>query len=165
MPSKVFANEEERAAARNASYKRYREKNIEAIRARAREHAKKKYLEDRGRVLAQKKAWNRSPKGRAYEAKARLRKYGLTREQFVEMLAAQRGCCALCYRPFKPRDVTSWRNGQPLNASGAVIDHDHATGRVRGLLHTGCNTGIGYFEDDPELLRLAVAYLVSRGNG
>lgn len=39
------------------------------------------------------------------------------------------------------------------------IDHDHSTGQARGLLCTKCNKGLGYFQDNPELMKRAIAYL------
>lgn len=59
------------------------------------------------------------------------------------MLAEQDGRCKICGQLKK------------LN-----VDHDHATGEVRGLLCHGCNVGIGFFRDSPELLRSAIDYLV-----
>lgn len=73
-----------------------------------------------------------------------LRKYGITLAQYDEMYAAQGGECAICA-------ATSDRR--------LHVDHDHATGAVRSLLCTRCNPGIGYFMDDPALLRAAADYL------
>jgi hypothetical protein len=69
--------------------------------------------------------------------------YGLTQADYDFMVAAQGGLCAICER--KP--------SQKL-----CVDHCHATRRLRFLLCPRCNTGLGYFDDDPRLLRRALAY-------
>jgi len=71
-------------------------------------------------------------------------KYGITSADYERMLAEQSGLCKIC------EDVMS-----PL----PHIDHDHTTGKVRGLLCARCNRGIGQFRDAPKLLLAAVAYL------
>jgi hypothetical protein len=65
------------------------------------------------------------------------------------MLAAQGGVCAACGETPSPRRGKSIWN----------VDHDHSTGRVRGILCTGCNSAIGHLQDDPERCRKAAAYL------
>ena len=71
--------------------------------------------------------------------------YGITGQQKDSMLAEQDGSCAICRGPFSAR--------------GPNIDHCHESGAVRGILCTNCNTALGGFKDDPELLRSAIAYL------
>jgi hypothetical protein len=71
--------------------------------------------------------------------------YGLTQEQFDIMVQEQRGLCAICHRmPTRGR---------------LQIDHDHITGKVRKLLCVSCNRALGFFKDNIERLRAAVAYL------
>jgi hypothetical protein len=77
--------------------------------------------------------------GRNYHLKHR---YGITVEDYERMLAEQGGLCALC---------------QERNAEH--VDHDHLTGRVRGLLCFCCNQGLGNFRDRADVLLLAVEYL------
>lgn len=71
--------------------------------------------------------------------------YGLTKQE-LDMLLAQHEQCAICH-------TDQW------TAKGPQVDHDHATGRVRGVLCSNCNQGLGRFKDDPALLRVAIRYL------
>jgi hypothetical protein len=74
--------------------------------------------------------------------------YGITCADYERMLQAQFGGCAICGR------------GQSRSSDDNLyIDHCHKTGRVRGLLCTACNAGLGQFQDDPKLLRRAARYL------
>lgn len=82
-------------------------------------------------------------------------RYGMTVEQHAAMVNAQGNLCAICGEPPKPDGVRA--------ASRLHIDHDHGSGRVRGLLCNHCNRGLGAFRDRPELLELAVLYLRSFG--
>jgi len=73
--------------------------------------------------------------------------YGIKPAEFDALLDSQGGRCAIC------RTETAGGKG------GWHVDHDHATGRIRGLLCHGCNIALGYFRDDPDRLRAAMAYL------
>lgn len=75
------------------------------------------------------------------------RTYGLTPEQLSEMLEQQGGGCGICGGP--PRSVRGWS-----------IDHDHDTGRVRGILCVPCNSALGALGDDIASIRRVLAYLL-----
>jgi len=75
------------------------------------------------------------------------KKYGLTPEQFGEMLASQGNACAICRTAFS-------------DDNNPDIDHCHKTGAVRGLLCHPCNMGLGGFKDDPALLSAAAQWLI-----
>lgn len=80
----------------------------------------------------------------AYRRKYRLkRKYGLSPSDLEDMLVRQGGACCIC----KSRGVELF------------VDHDHASGAVRGLLCRGCNTALGWLRDDPQLAEQAAHYL------
>lgn len=82
------------------------------------------------------------------------RKYGITYNDYIEMLEQQSGVCAICGEPETAKKKKS--NGPRLLA----VDHDHETGKVRGLLCTGCNQGLGNFEDSVYKLHQAAKYLL-----
>lgn len=88
---------------------------------------------------------------RANSHKTTCAKYGITVEQYAEMLRRQHGVCAICGEP-----ETLIRNGTLCNLT---IDHDHGTGQVRGLFCNNCNRAIGLLKDDSAVLREATAYL------
>jgi hypothetical protein len=77
------------------------------------------------------------------------RKYGISLTDFKKLLDFQGGGCALCH---KKLDVKRRR----MN-----VDHDHERNEVRGILCTGCNTGLGHLGDDIEGLYKAIYYLKS----
>lgn len=77
-----------------------------------------------------------------------LKQYGLTPESFEELLEYQNNACAIC------GGTNIEKNRKTL-----VVDHDHHSGDVRGLLHSRCNVGIGYLNDDPIMLAKAIVYL------
>lgn len=74
-----------------------------------------------------------------------VRKYGMTLDGYRELSDSQNGKCAIC--------------GNDNGGISLCIDHDHKTGKVRGLLCTLCNKGLGHFEDDKLLLLSAIDYL------
>lgn len=91
--------------------------------------------------------WNKSPKGQATAKSRYLGMYGLTLDEYRRLLAAQGGGCRVCGRQPKP------------GRKSLAVDHDHATGKVRGLLCVICNRAIGQLGDCPVRLRKAADYL------
>lgn len=82
----------------------------------------------------------------------RYKKYGLTRSKFDALLKQQSNCCAICKNGF-----VIPRRHQPK--TWVCVDHDHSTGKVRGLLCDSCNQGLHKFLDCPKYLRSAAKYL------
>jgi hypothetical protein len=74
--------------------------------------------------------------------------YGITLADYDRLLGTQHSRCAVCGTD-KPGTRGTWR-----------VDHDHETGRVRGLLCDACNLGIGYLRDDPDILTAAARYVI-----
>ncbi len=87
----------------------------------------------------------------------RRQQSGVTPQQVEALLAKQRGVCAICGQP----ERTSNRGNR---VSELAVDHDHTTGTIRGLLCARCNLGLGYFNDDVNLIRRAQRYLEGHDN-
>lgn len=142
---------------------RYREENRDQLKQYLKEYQKtyepteaskqvqrewQKANKDKYKVWNQ--AWAESLEVSRYEKyKPNIlqRKYGITLEQFDRMKATQNSCCACC------------GESETILGKTLAIDHDHATGKVRALLCTNCNTGIGHFKDDIFRLERAISYL------
>lgn len=75
------------------------------------------------------------------------KKFGISMEEYKAMWIEQKGCCAICGRyqfEFK---------------IGLAVDHNHITGKIRGLLCGSCNSAIGKLQDSPLLCLKAKEYL------
>src|SRR5574341_1516779 len=108
-----------------------------------REYNRKHYLAHRDGRKRQMVDWRK-----ANPRKVRLRDWkrvgihDFSWEDYERLLIEQQGRCALC-------------ETRPLSH----VDHDHATGTVRGLLCRPCNLGLGLFDDSPVVLARAIQYL------
>lgn len=76
----------------------------------------------------------------------RLLRYGLTPDMFSRLLETQGSACAIC-------------RTQRWGKKGPMIDHDHKTKKVRGILCNKCNLGIGHMDDSVDILEHAIDYL------
>lgn len=83
----------------------------------------------------------------------KVRKFNITVGDYNRMFAEQEGCCAICHKHQSDFD------------KALAIDHDHKTGEVRGLLCMHCNTALGKFNDNTELLHSAIKYLGTSNRG
>ena len=149
-------DKEARKAYMNAYYKNNRDKWNKRTPEKQAEHnanRRVKYAEDQEfrntmRTLAREWQLANPIKRKAQ----RLKQYGMTHDEFISLMESQGGKCAIC-----GHNDTSSRKFFP------VVDHCHNSKKVRGLLCANCNRGIGMFQDNPDLLRLAAEYLLSHG--
>lgn len=79
-------------------------------------------------------------------------RYPMTPEEFWAHVWSQDFACAICRAPFDPDNDTKM-----------LVDHNHDTGEVRGILCGACNTGLGMLKDSPDVLEAALEYLETRG--
>jgi hypothetical protein len=74
------------------------------------------------------------------------RMFGMSIEEYDEKLVNQGGVCQIC-------------GLECISGKRLAVDHDHKTGKIRDLLCSNCNGGLGKFQDNPELLIKAADYL------
>lgn len=101
----------------------------------------------------QQRAWKEKNKERyllvqrrAYKKWRLETRYGLTVEKFFKMLKKQSSRCAMCREKF-------------LSSKQTHVDHDHKTGKVRGLLCAACNRGLGFLRDSIVIFKQGIRYL------
>jgi len=133
--------------------KEYRKKNKEKIDLRVKkwkeenpEQRRIYYKKNKDHINKKSKAWHKSNKERVRHLNL-VRDFGITLDEYNKLLTKQNECCAICKI-----------HQNELNIALAV-DHDHKTGKIRGLLCTSCNNGLGRFKDNKDLLSEAIKYL------
>lgn len=82
--------------------------------------------------------------GKRQAFKRKLKKYGLSPEQFQAMIDGQEGKCAIC---------------KIVPSGGLVIDHNHTSGKIRELLCNSCNPAVGMIGENPDIARKIIEYL------
>ena len=125
----------------------WRQKNPDAHRADV--AAWRKYNPDKVAQYARNWRTRNPEKARANNLRDNQ---GITQKQYDDMHEAQNGCCKIC------GTNKSTGRGKKLE-----VDHCHRSLQIRGLLCHRCNTGLGYFKDDPAILQSAIAYLAEGG--
>lgn len=140
----------ERREQRNAAMRRWCARNPDKVKA----NNKSAYLKNREKRIAYAKVYAAA---HPYATNAQFwkshikRTYGITPEEFKAMVVKQEGKCPICNGVLELG--VDGRSGKR-----AVIDHDHATGRVRGVLCRRCNLGLGLVERDGWLDK-AIAFI------
>lgn len=105
---------------------------------------------DKEKRLEASRRWRENNKERSVESSRKVRykkMYGLSIEDYDKMVDEQGGCCKIC-------KTHSLDLKERLH-----VDHNHITGKIRGLLCRKCNLLLGHSEDDPEILLNAALYL------
>jgi hypothetical protein len=100
--------------------------------------------EYRERRKAEMRCWWKANGARLFVGR-QLRKYGLSLQDYEDILARQNNACGICRRKPRKRRL--------------CVDHDHRTRKIRGLLCRKCNMGLGCYGDNPKFLRMAADYL------
>lgn len=146
---------------KNGYMKKYYEENIEKWKETQSsiEHKEKKnlprnerYRQDKEyRDLIKKRVREYNKRNPKVKLNQHLREYGITIEDYDTMLKSQDYKCAICRCSIEDLGEYKYR---PL-----FIDHNHKTGKIRGLLCNNCNFILGHAKDDISILENAIKYL------
>jgi hypothetical protein len=139
---------------RLAYCKKYREEHKAelATKAKKRREEHPEIFKERHRRYGgeNKEKINANQRKRYKETKFGLKKYGMTKKEYDEMNLKQKGKCALCGKDnIKKRKIVA-----------LGVDHNHKTGKIRGLLCNNCNVMLGMITDDTNLLLKIQEYLL-----
>jgi hypothetical protein len=116
-------------------------------------HKKKKITAEKAREYYDNFK-NKHPTMRTYKRETHLLySYGIALIEYDNLHKSQDGLCAICGKQETKKNITT---GETVPLS---VDHDHVSGKIRGLLCNHCNHAIGNLKDNPELLRKAADYL------
>ena len=122
---------------------------VSELSQRDKEYKRKYRQSPKGKLKTElyRKKFNNSPEGKKYFKEYQIKRYyGLSPEEYNEIVKHQDGKCAICNLTLK-----------------LSVDHNHTTGKVRGLLCSSCNTVLGHARDSIVILQRAILYLESLG--
>lgn len=123
------------------------------MKARARPDWKERERARTERNKEQKKKYDKEHFWEIKESHLK-RLYGITVIEYNELFKKHNGVCGICFKPETRKGRVSG------NVMKLVVDHNHDTMKVRGLLCNGCNIALGKFNDNPVLLKSAFDYLI-----
>ena len=138
-------NLEELREYRREKSRQWRAKNSE----RNKELSRQRYAKDPKRHRESTYRWRAANPERSRRSRLK-KKYNISELDYQKLLQLQNGVCAICKKP--PGKI--WLS----------VDHDHVTGKVRGLLHNSCNAAIGLLDDDPYTIEQALSYILKHRN-
>ena len=134
-------------AVRRAKMKeKYHSKSLEERRAYQRAY----YHNNKEKKQAYCRKYYQENRDKAY-AKRLMKDYGLTLDDYNQMLEEQNGVCKICHG--------TCTHNQRREAGTLSVDHCHTTGKVRGLLCGKCNSALGFLNDDIQSVKRMVKYL------
>jgi hypothetical protein len=139
----------EKQRIRTANYRKNNRDKVLEIQRRA--NAKRRANPEKVEAIRACQAEYREKNRDVLRDKERERRFGITRQDYAEMFHAQNGVCAICSQP-----ETATRNGR---VKALAVDHNHSTGKIRGLLCSDCNTGIGKLKENRNIFLSAIKYL------
>jgi hypothetical protein len=114
----------------------------------------RKTMDGKNAIARGNKKYKLTSNGKKSTINGRLKyKYGITLDEYDAMLQSQGMICAIC------------GTDTPGGWGRFLVDHDHGTGKLRGLLCNGCNGGLGFFKDSSAVLIKAIGYLNDRAMG
>lgn len=133
-------------------HKRFRSKTglKESCKDCSNKHSKEYHSRNRNTRIIQIKEYKNKNKDKIIEYK-NLKKYGLTNDEYNNLLSQQNYVCAICKKA-----ETSKQHGTVKRLS---VDHCHKSNKVRGLLCYNCNIALGHFKDNTNILAKAIVYL------
>jgi hypothetical protein len=135
--------------------KQYYEDNRERKKAYQAEYA----LTHKEAYRANARKWYEKNREGKYRDTRLRRTYGISLEEYNKMLKEQKGVCDICGR--EERAI----HNKSKKVKHLTVDHCHNTGKVRGLLCSTCNTGIGNLQDNIETVEAALGYLTKHKKG
>jgi hypothetical protein len=96
--------------------------------------------------------WRKEHHAERLHARGIKKRYGMGIDDFLGLLESQEDCCLICLGRFD-------FSGYHKTDKSPVVDHDHTTGVVRGLICKKCNIALGCFKDSPAVIASALRYL------